>query len=114
MSLEHAPSRRGGNELTIADDLLIGAEALAAFVYGDPTQTRDIYRNVLGLPLFHHGAKLAGTKSGITETIRAREKAARELVAAGRAGVKSPPIPQRQTSRKIKNEREPRPRNSRS
>jgi hypothetical protein len=104
MSLEHAPSRRGDkgapSESPIAADLLIGAEALAAFVYGDPAQTRDIYRNVLGLPLFHHGAKLAGTKSGITETIRAREKAARELIAAGKQTIAAEPHKARGKSKK--------------
>ena len=95
MSLEHSPARGG--------DLLIGAEAIAEFLYGDPTQTRDVYRNVLKLPLFKHGAKIAATKSGLIEEIRSREKAAREvLVAAGKPAAKSPPIPQRQTGKSKK------------
>ena len=68
----------------MAGDLLIGAEAIAKFLYGDPTQTRDVYRNVLKLPLFRHGAKIAATKSGLIAEIRTQEKAARELVAAGK------------------------------
>ena len=91
MSLEHAPSRRGDAGATsesIAGDLLIGAEAIAVFIYGDQSQTRNVYRNVLGLPLFKHGAKLAATKSGLIEEIRSREKAAREELAA--ASTKTP------------------------
>ena len=91
MSLEHSPARRGSaavsSDLPIAGDLLIGAEAIATFLYGDPAQTRDVYRNVLGLPFFKHGAKLAATKSGLTEEIRNREKAAREELAAATATV---------------------------
>jgi hypothetical protein len=94
MSLEHSPARGG--------DLLIGAEAIAEFLYGDPSQTRDVYRNVLGLPLFKHGAKIAATRSGLIEEIRNREKAARELIAAGKPVATPPAIPQRQTGKSKK------------
>jgi hypothetical protein len=62
-------------------DLLIGAEAIAQFLYNDPEQIRDVYRNPLGLPFFKHGAKIAATRSGLIAEIRGREKAARDAVA---------------------------------
>jgi hypothetical protein len=85
-----SPARRGvTGAVSETIDLLIGAEAIAEFLYGDRTQTRDVYRNVLGLPLFKHGAKIAATKSGLIQEIRSREKAAREERAAAVADGKS-------------------------
>ena len=75
---------------SLADDLLIGAEVIAAFVYGDETRTRDIYRNVLALPLFRHGAKIAATRSGLIAAIRAQEAAAREQLIAPQPARKEP------------------------
>jgi hypothetical protein len=62
---------------SLADDLLIGAAAIAKFLYGSPEETRDVYRNTMGLPFFRHGGQIAATKSGLTREIRDREGAAR-------------------------------------
>jgi hypothetical protein len=66
----------------IAEDLLIGAAAIAEFLYGNPRLTRDVYRNAMGLPFFRHGAQITATKSGLTQEIRNRENAARETILA--------------------------------
>jgi hypothetical protein len=66
----------------IAEDLLIGASAIAEFLYGNPRLTRDVYRNAMGLPFFRHGAQITATKSGLTQEIRNRENAARETILA--------------------------------
>jgi hypothetical protein len=54
-------------------DLLIGAEAIALFVYGraDAKQVRDIYRNVLRLSLFKHGNSIAASKNVLVQEILA-------------------------------------------
>jgi hypothetical protein len=64
----------------LANDLLLGAELIAQFVYGEVTEktVRDVYRNVLQLPLFKHGNTLAGLKSAIVAEIKAKPQRAQE------------------------------------
>ena len=63
---------------TVADDLLVGAENIAKFLYDDVTRVRDVYRNVAGLTFFKHGAALAAFKSTLREELREAERKARE------------------------------------
>jgi hypothetical protein len=72
----------------IAKDLLRGAAAIAEFLYGDKKETRDVYRNPMRLPFFKHGGVIAATKSGLTQEIRNRENAAREVLAAEAGGAR--------------------------
>jgi hypothetical protein len=74
--------RPQGAEPSLADDLLVGASAIATFVYGnsDPPALKDVYRNVLALPIFKHGAQLAARKSVLVAEIAGREHAAREVI----------------------------------
>lgn len=87
MSLEHSPARQqrglgdnGGPPLEPADDLLIGAEAIAHYVYGnaDAKQIRDIYRNVFDFSFFKHGNSIAALKSTIRAEIVEAQRVARE------------------------------------
>lgn len=65
---------------TPGEDLLIGAQPISLFVYGNtnPTAVRDIYRNVLGLTTFRHGGHLAAFKSTICRELLEIEAKARE------------------------------------
>lgn len=82
MSSEPAADRQGTSPVT--GNLVVGAIALALFVYEDdsPNAVRNIYRNVLRLPLFRHGAQIAGLKTQITETLIHRGNEARDRIAA--------------------------------
>jgi hypothetical protein len=55
----------------MADDFLEGAEAVAAFLYGDPGQRRKVYHlDAKGeLPTFRLGSKLCSTKTAIRQHI---------------------------------------------
>ena len=69
----------------VEGDLILGAETIARFVYGQAgtKQTRDICENTLGLPLFHHGGFLGAFKSGIRARLRElHEQAVKETAAA--------------------------------
>jgi hypothetical protein len=52
-------------EMTIADDLLIGAQAIAVFLYGSAgtKELRDVYRNPFGFSFFKHGNAIAGLRA---------------------------------------------------
>jgi hypothetical protein len=99
MSLEHATGRRQKGaasgaashtppaapaatpELTVADDLLLGAEKIAQFIYGKAgtKEVRDVYRNPFKFSFFKHGNAIAGLKSKIrAELIEAQQAAAEE------------------------------------
>jgi hypothetical protein len=71
-----------GAEVSLADDLIVSAKRIAEFVYGDSNAAavRDVYRNVLGLPLFKHGLQLAARKSTLVAEIASREAAARQAI----------------------------------
>ncbi len=89
--------------VSLAGDLLIGAEAIAEFLYGDPTNVRDVYRNPLALPFFRHGAKIAATKTGLMGEIRRREAEAHAAREETKPPLKPQPRPvarrQRRTSK---------------
>jgi hypothetical protein len=76
-------------ESSIADDLIVGAEKIAEFLYGDGDRVRDVYRNVGGLTFFRHGAAVAALKSTLREEIREADRLAREK----RAHLKATPKP---------------------
>jgi hypothetical protein len=80
--IEDVPDASISTSLSIADDLMIGAEPIAVFLYNDPKRVRDVYRNPMRLSFFKHGAQIAATKSGLIREIRDRETAARKLLAA--------------------------------
>ena len=62
----------------IADDLLIGAEEIAKFLYNDAAKVRDVYRNIGNLSFFKHGAHIAAFKSTLRGELREAERRARE------------------------------------
>ena len=101
MSLEHSPARQkraapAQDETveehvaeTLADDLLLGAEAIAFFLYGKtgPKEVRDVYRNVFQISLFKHGNTLAAFKSVIrADLAQAQQRGARGTRRACRGG----------------------------
>lgn len=63
-------------EPCLADDMLRGAEALAEFLLGDPTQRRKIYHlaETTDWPFFHMGAVLCGRKSKFLAYIEDQER----------------------------------------
>jgi hypothetical protein len=91
-----------------ARKMLIGAEAIAQFLYGksDDKTVRDVYRNIAGLTFFHHGNSLAAFTDTLLSELRqhereAREKLQREKEAKARAIVKPP---RRRRTRQIQQE----------
>lgn len=73
----------------LSDDLLIGAEAIAMFLYGreDRTARANVYRNVLGLTFFKHGGIQGGSQVHDSHRIsRNREQGAQ----GERSGMKKP------------------------
>ena len=65
-------------EAPLADDLIVGAEKIAKYIYGDAGRIRDVYRNVAGLSFFKHGASVAAFKSTIREELLEAQRKARE------------------------------------
>jgi hypothetical protein len=65
----------GGNSNEIASDLLQGADAIAAFIYGDKGHRRKIYHlaSIDSIPTFNLGAILCARKSTLVEWIRTQE-----------------------------------------
>jgi hypothetical protein len=63
-----------------ARKMLIGAEAIARFLYGkdDDKAVRDVYRNIAGLTFFHHGNSLAAFTDTLLSELRQHEREARE------------------------------------
>lgn len=61
----------------LKDDLIVGATALAEYIFGDPKQRRRIYylAEIGALPLFNIGASLAGRKSTLAHHIEKKERA---------------------------------------
>jgi hypothetical protein len=82
-------------EASFAQDLLEGAAKIAVFLYDDPKRRRDVYRNPGNLPFFTIGSTICARKSTLTAEIAAREKAARERLAAVTAAPKAQPRPKR-------------------
>ena len=58
--MDDAPVQQPGPSL--GEDLIVGAGPIAQFVYNDKKAHPRYLSNVLGLPLFHHGAQLAAFK----------------------------------------------------
>jgi hypothetical protein len=63
-----------------ARKMLIGAEAIAKFLYGkdDDKAVRDVYRNIAGLTFFKHGNSLAAFTDTLVADLRRHEQKARE------------------------------------
>lgn len=62
---------------TLADDLLHGADAIAAFVFGDAKQRRKVYYYAgeakLQLPVFRIGSVICARKSKLLEWVERQE-----------------------------------------
>jgi hypothetical protein len=63
-----------------ASRMLIGAEAIAQFLYGksDDKAVRDVYRNIGKLTFFHHGNCLAAFTDTLIGELREHEQQARQ------------------------------------
>lgn len=63
-------------EPALHNDLLEGAEAISAFIFGDPGKRRKVYHlaQTSRLPVFRLGAILCGRKSRILEYIAEQER----------------------------------------
>jgi predicted kinase len=61
---------------TLADDLLRGAEAIADFLYGDPTQRRKVYHlaETSRLPIFRLGSVLCARRTVLLHWINQQEQ----------------------------------------
>jgi hypothetical protein len=57
----------------LADDLLYGADAIAAFLFGDPKLRRKVYHLRPKLPLFHMGNAICGRKSTLLQHVKNQE-----------------------------------------
>jgi len=64
---------------TPAEDLIVGAQAIARFLYGnaEPKAMSDVYRNPMGLTFFSHGGKKAAFKSTLRRELAEIEHKAR-------------------------------------
>ena len=65
-------------EPPLGDDLLIGAEKIAEYVFGDPKYRRRVYHmaNQGQLPTFKFGAILCARRSTLRRHVEQREQAA--------------------------------------
>lgn len=63
------------NRETLADDLLLGAEAIADFLFGDSGKRRQVYHlaQTNQLPIFKLGASLCARRSTLVTWIQAQE-----------------------------------------
>lgn len=63
---------------SLCDDLLDGAEAIADFLFGDPTLTRRVSRlkATSNVPLFKIGGRLCARKSQLMQFITTQEQRA--------------------------------------
>jgi hypothetical protein len=61
--------------ISLADDLLEGASAIAEFYFGDPRKRRKVYHLVEkgALPVFHLGEKICARKSSLMSRIESEE-----------------------------------------
>jgi hypothetical protein len=92
---------------SLSRKLLLGAEALAQFIYGNRSEkaVRDIYRNIAGLPFFHHGNSLAGFTDTITAELRRHEQqACDELQRKRQAEARRIIKPRRRRARQVQQE----------
>ena len=56
----------------LGDDLLIGAAAIAQFLFGTAKKRRKVYYLRDRLPLFYLGSEIAGRKSTLTNSLPIR------------------------------------------
>ncbi|WP_336489823.1 DNA-binding protein [Methylobacterium nigriterrae] len=72
-------SGASGRGLSLAEDLMTGAEAIAVFMFGDASETnkRKVYHasDKLGLPTFKLGGTICARRSTIIAWIEERERA---------------------------------------
>ena len=59
----------------LGDDLLIGAAAIAQFLFGSSKKRRKVYYLRNRLPLFYLGSEIAGRKSTLTQFVADQERA---------------------------------------
>jgi predicted kinase len=61
---------------TLADDLLRGADAIADYLYGDPTQRRKVYHlaETSRLPIFRLGSVLCARRTVLLHWINEQEQ----------------------------------------
>jgi hypothetical protein len=76
MAKDKSPSRADGTASQFDKlDLLVGAEAIAMFMFGDPDATRRIYHawDAHGLPAFKVGQTLWARKGALVAWVAAKE-----------------------------------------
>jgi hypothetical protein len=76
MAKDKSPSRADGTANQFDKlDLLVGAEAIAMFMFGDPEATRRIYHawDAHGLPAFKVGQTLWARKGALVAWVAAKE-----------------------------------------
>jgi hypothetical protein len=61
---------------SLGADLMIGAGAIAAFLFGDPKKRRKIYYLAHQLPVFRMGTELCARKSTLLQHFEEQERAA--------------------------------------
>jgi hypothetical protein len=74
-----------------ADNLLIGAESIALYIYGKAgrKEVRDVYRNPFGFSFFKHGNAIAALKSTIRAELHEAEREAQEALRQKKEGLRS-------------------------
>jgi hypothetical protein len=66
------------HQMPLGDDLMVGAETIAEFMYGDRRRVRDIYRNPGNLSFFKLGNAVAAFKSTIRAELIEAQRTARQ------------------------------------
>jgi hypothetical protein len=76
--MKHFIDTTGAEGVTIADDLLHGAEAIAVFVFGSVRHRRKVYYYAsdtkVGMPIFRIGNVICARKSKLIEWIELQER----------------------------------------
>ena len=64
------------NPNNLSEDLLVGADAIADFLFGDPSKRRQVYHlaQTNQLPIFKLGASLCPRRSTLLGCIQVKEK----------------------------------------
>lgn len=89
-------------EVTVANDLLLGAGPIARFIYGEdtPDTRRNVYRNPFRFSFFKHGAVIAALKTTIRAELAEAQQAAQQATREKKLKEKSPaPLPKRRRYR---------------
>lgn len=76
MKPEPASRNVAPNPNNLSEDLLIGADAIADFLFGDPNKRRQVYHlaQTNQLPIFKLGASLCARRSTLLSCIQDKEK----------------------------------------